>query len=169
MQAQDWRQTPSITSEELPSYPSYSLYLPHPSPFLLSASVSTAEILICSVFPHWPLTSPFPFHYSHSAIDILDLWMRAGETSCLTLPKPLNLFELVCKLQNWAIIPMSNCASSTEASGKVLKSPWYVSEEQSFQITWKTWAKDLLRLCDFLLRVGVQSFGVCTKLCEPWF
>lgn len=168
MQAQDWRQTPSITSEDVPSYPSYSLYLPHHRPFLLPASVSTAQILISSVFLHWLLTSPFLIHYSHSATDILDFWIRAGETSCLTLPKPLNFFVSACKLQNWAIIPMSNCVSSTEASGQVLKSLWYVTWELSFQILWKTWAKALLRPCDFLLHIGVQSFEVCIKFCEPW-
>lgn len=151
-----------ILSKLLPASPSSQPISP------VSLSLNT-QLLICSVFLHWPLTSPFPIHYSHSATDISDLWIRAGETSCLTLPKPLNFFVSACKLQNWAIIPVSNCASSTEASGQVLKSLWYVTREQSFQITWKTWAKALLKLCDLLLHIGVQSFGVCTKLCEPWF
>lgn len=151
-----------ILSKLLPVSP-----LSHPiSPFTL---VSTAQILICSVFLHWPLTSPFPIHYSHSATNILDLWIRARETSCLTLPKPLNFFVSACKLQNWPIISIiSNSASSTEASGQLLKSLWCVAQVLSFQITWKTWAKTFLRLCDFLLHIGVQSFEVCVKLYEPW-
>lgn len=135
------------------------------SPF---TSASTAQILICSVFLHQPLTSPFPIHYSHSATNILDLWIRARETSCLTLPKPLNFFVSACKLQNWAIIPMPNSASSTEASGQLLKSVWCVAQVLSFQITWKTWAKAFLIQYGFLLHVGVQSFEVCMKLYEPW-
>lgn len=47
-------------------------------------------------------TSPCPIPYSHSAMDLLgdllDVWIRAWETSCLTLSKTLHLFVSVCKL-----------------------------------------------------------------------
>ena len=93
--------SPLRGSGPIQATPYIPLFTAHFSSQPQSHQLSSSFVL----FPYTGLqTSPFTILYSHSAIDLLgdllDVWIRARETSCLTLPKPLNFFVSVCKPSN---------------------------------------------------------------------
>lgn len=101
VRAQEQRQTAQSPLRNWSPIQATTCIPPIPSRFFSQPqSHHSNSSFVLSPYPHLQ-TSPCPIPYSHSAMDLLgdhlDVWIRAWETSCLTLSKPLNFFVSVCK------------------------------------------------------------------------